>query len=45
MNLFTKLFRSRDKPKNYLSRRLSFLFEQTSAGRSVFVDIKKPWTA
>ena len=35
MNLFTKLFRSRDKPKNYLSGRLSFLFGQTSAGRAV----------
>ena len=35
MNLFTKLFRSRDKPKDYLSGRLSFLFGQTSAGRAV----------
>ena len=35
MNLFTKLFRSRDKPKNYLSGCLSFLFGQTLAGRVV----------
>ncbi len=35
MNFFTKLFRSRDKPKNYLSGRLSFLFGQTSAGYAV----------
>ena len=35
MNFFTKLFRSRDKPKNYLSGRLSFLFGQTSAGHAV----------
>ena len=35
MNIFTKLFRQRDKPKNYLSGRLSFLFGQTSAGRAV----------
>ena len=35
MNIFTTLFRPRDKPKNYLSGRLSFLFGQTSAGRAV----------
>ena len=35
MNFFTKLFRSRDKPKNYLRGRLSFLFGQTSAGHAV----------
>ena len=34
MNFFTKLFRSRDKPMNHLGG-LSFLFEQTAAGKAV----------
>ena len=34
MNLFSKLFRSRDKPKNHLGG-LSFLFGQTAAGKAV----------
>ena len=34
MNLFSKLFRSRDKPYNHLSG-LSFLFGQTAAGKAV----------
>ena len=34
MNFFTKLFRSRDKPKNHLGG-LSFLFGQTAAGKAV----------
>ena len=35
MNFFSKLFRSRDKPKNYISSHLSFLFGQTAAGQKV----------
>ena len=35
MNLFTKLFRSRDKPKDYLSVHWPFLFGGTTAGRNV----------
>lgn len=34
MNLFSKLFRSRDKPRNHLGG-LSFLFGQTAAGKAV----------
>ncbi len=34
MNIFTKLFKSRDKPTNYLGG-LSFLFGQTAAGKPV----------
>ena len=34
MNLFSKLFRSRDKPMNHLGG-LSFLFGQTAAGKAV----------
>ena len=34
MNLFSKLFRSRDKPQNHLGG-LSFLFGQTAAGKAV----------
>ncbi|MBR5163604.1 MAG: phage portal protein, partial [Schwartzia sp.] len=34
MNLFSWLFRSRDKPKNYLGG-LSFLFGSTTAGQTV----------
>ena len=34
MNIFTKLFRSRDKPMNHLGG-LSFLFGQTAAGKAV----------
>ena len=34
MNLFSKLFRSRDKPYNHLGG-LSFLFGQTAAGKAV----------
>ena len=34
MNLFSKLFRSRDKPRNHLGG-LSFLFGQTAAGKVV----------
>ena len=34
MNLFNWLFRSRDKPKNYLGG-LSFLFGDTTAGQTV----------
>ena len=34
MNLFSKLFRSRDKPTNHLGG-LSFLFGQTAAGKAV----------
>ena len=34
MNLFSKLFRSRDKPYNHLGG-LSFLFGQTTAGKAV----------
>ena len=34
MNFFTKLFRSRDKPKNHLGG-LSFFFGQTAAGKAV----------
>ena len=34
MNLFSKLFRSRDKPMNHLGI-LSFLFGQTAAGKAV----------
>ena len=34
MNFFTKLFRSRDKPKNHLGG-LSFLFGQTAVGKAV----------
>ena len=35
MNLFSKLFRSRDKPKDYLSVHWPFLFGGTAAGRNV----------
>ena len=35
MNLFPKLFRSRDKPKDYLSVHWPFLFGGTAAGRNV----------
>ena len=35
MNLFTKLFRSRDKSKDYLSVHWPFLFGGTNAGRNV----------
>ncbi len=35
MNIFTKLFKSRDKPKNYISSHWPFLWGQTTAGRSV----------
>ena len=35
MNLFSKLFRSRDKPKDYLSIHWPFLFGGTAAGRNV----------
>ena len=35
MNLFSKLFRSRDKPKNYLSTAFTFLFGPTSSGNVV----------
>ena len=35
MNLFTKLFSSRDKPKDYLSVHWPFLFGGTAAGRNV----------
>ena len=34
MSFFTKLFRSRDKPRDYLGG-LSFLFGQTAAGKAV----------
>ena len=34
MNLFSKLFRSRDKPRNHIGG-LSFLFDQTAAGKPV----------
>ena len=34
MSIFSKIFKSRDKPKNYLGG-LSFLFGQTSAGKPV----------
>ena len=34
MNLFSKPFRSRDKPTNHLGG-LSFLFGQTAAGKAV----------
>ena len=34
MNIFSKIFKSRDKPTNYLGG-LSFLFGQTSAGKTV----------
>ena len=34
MNLFSKLFRSRDKPMNHLGG-FSFLFGQTAAGKAV----------
>ena len=34
MNLFSKLFRSRDKPMNHIGG-LSFLFGQTAAGKAV----------
>ena len=34
MNLFSKLFRSRDKPTNHLGG-LSFLFGQSAAGKAV----------
>ena len=34
MNLFSQLFRSRDKPMNHLGS-LSFLFGQTAAGKLV----------
>ena len=39
MNLFSKIFRSRDKPQNHLGG-LSFLFGQTAAGKAV-----NEWTA
>lgn len=35
MNLFSGLFRSRDKPKNLLSSGLSFLFGSTTSGKAV----------
>ena len=35
MNLFSKLFRSRDKPRDYLSVHWPFLFGGTAAGRNV----------
>ena len=35
MNIFTKLFKSRDKPKNYISSHWPFLWGQTTAGRTV----------
>ena len=35
MNFFSKLFHSRDKPQNYISSHLSFLFGQTAAGQKV----------
>ena len=35
MNLFSKLFCSRDKPKDYLSVHWPFLFGATAAGRNV----------
>ena len=35
MNFFSKLFRSRDKPKDYLSVHWTFLFGATAAGRNV----------
>lgn len=35
MNLFSKLFRSRDKPKDYLSVHWPFLFGVTATGRNV----------
>ena len=35
MNLFSKLFRSRDKPKDYLSVHWPFLFGATATGRNV----------
>ncbi|WP_196598508.1 phage portal protein [Pectinatus frisingensis] len=35
MNFFSKIFHSRDKPQNYISSHLSFLFGQTSAGQKV----------
>lgn len=35
MEFFSKLFRSRDKPKNYLSTAFTFLFGPTSSGNVV----------
>ena len=35
MKIFSKLFRSRDKPKNYLSTAFTFLFGPTSSGNVV----------
>ena len=35
MNLFSKLFSSRDKPKDYLSIHWPFLFGGIAAGRNV----------
>ena len=35
MGIFSKLFKSRDKPQNYLSSHLSFLWGATSSGQPV----------
>ena len=42
MNLFTKLFRSRDKPKDYLSVHWPFLFGGTATGKNVNERISMP---